>query len=141
MKALNPWRLLPHEIFFGLFLLVTWVRLGFAVGFLGPDALLYFGLITANIWVIWFCRSSGTLMRWRLGLLFYPVVMNIVFRHMKTAIPKIHPQSMDTVLQHIDQLGIGTNLSLRLQPLVHPAITEIFSLCYILFFPYLLFSL
>jgi len=67
--------------------------------------------------------------------------MNIVFRHMKTAIPKIHPQSMDTVLQHIDQLGIGTNLSLRLQPLVHPAITEIFSLCYILFFPYLLFSL
>jgi membrane-associated phospholipid phosphatase len=61
--------------------------------------------------------------------------------HMKTAIPKSHPQRMDAVLQHIDQLGIGTNLSLRLQPLIHPALTEFFSFCYILFFPYLLFSL
>jgi membrane-associated phospholipid phosphatase len=60
---------------------------------------------------------------------------------MKTAIPKIHPQRMDAVLQQIDRLGIGTNLSLRLQPLVHPALTEFFSFCYILFFPYLLFSL
>lgn len=80
-------------------------------------------------------------MRWRLGLLFYPLVMNVVFMHMKTAIPKIHPQRMDGVLQHFDQLGIGTNLSLRLQPLIHPALTEFFSFCYILFFPYLLFSL
>jgi hypothetical protein len=36
MKPPNPWRLLPHEVFFGLFLLITWMRLGFAVGFLGP---------------------------------------------------------------------------------------------------------
>jgi hypothetical protein len=38
MKPPNPWRLMPHEFFFGLFLVVTWMRLGFAVGFLGPDA-------------------------------------------------------------------------------------------------------
>jgi membrane-associated phospholipid phosphatase len=141
MKPPNPWRLLPHEFFFGLFLVVTWMRLGLAVGFLGPDALLYFVLIAVNVWVIWFCRSNGTPMRWRLGLLFYPLVMNVVFMHMKTAIPKIHPQRMDGVLRQIDQLGIGTNLSLRLQPLIHPAFTEFFSFCYILFFPYLLFSL
>jgi len=141
MKPPNPWRLMPHEFFFGLFLVVTWMRLGFAVGFLGPDALLYFVLIAVNVWAIWFCRSNGTSMRWRLGLLYYPLVMNVVFMHMKTAIPKIHPQRMDAVLQHIDQLGIGTNLSLRLQPLIHPALTEFFSFCYILFFPYLLFSL
>jgi membrane-associated phospholipid phosphatase len=141
MNPTSQWRLLPHEFFFGLFLVVTWMRLGFAVGFFGPDALLYSALIAVNVWAIWFCRSNGTPMRWRLGLLYYPLVMNVVFMHMKTAIPKIHPQRMDAVLQHIDQLGIGTNLSLRLQSLIHPALTEFLSFCYILFFPYLLFSM
>jgi membrane-associated phospholipid phosphatase len=141
MKPPNQWRLLPHEFFFGLFLLVTWMRLGRTVGFLGPDALLYFVLIAANVWAVWFCRSNGTSMRWRLGLLFYPLAMNVVFFHMKTDIPKIHPQQMDAVLQHVDQFAIGTNLSVRLQPLVHPALTEFFSFCYILFFPYLIFSM
>ncbi len=111
MKPPNPWRLMPHEFFFGLFLVVTWMRLGFAVGFLGPDALLYFVLIAVNGGAIWFCRSNGTSMRWRLGSLFYPLVMNVVFMHMKTAIPKIHPQRMDGVLQHFDQLGYGAQLN------------------------------
>lgn len=141
MKLLDSRRLLPHEIFFGLFLLVTWMRLGWGLGFFGGDALFYLGLILANFWAIWFCRSNGTPMRWRIGLLFYPVAMNIAFMQMKTAIPKIHPGRMDAFLQHLDRLGIGTNLSLRLQPMVHPVLTEFFSFCYILFFPYLLFSL
>jgi membrane-associated phospholipid phosphatase len=141
MKPLKHWRPLPHEIFFGLFLLVTWLRLGFTLGFLGGDALLYLMLIAANIWAIWFSRSNGTPLRWRIGLLFYPIAMNVVFMHMKTAIPKIHPGHMDSLLQQVDSMGIGTNLSLRLQPFVHPALTELFSFCYILFFPYLLFSL
>ncbi|HXJ58675.1 MAG TPA: phosphatase PAP2 family protein [Verrucomicrobiae bacterium] len=137
----DAWRPLPHEFFFGLFLFVTWMRLGFMTGFLGGDALLYLALIGANLWAIWFVRSNGTPRRWRLGLLFYPVAMNIVFMHMKTAVPKIHPARMDAWLQQIDSLCVGTNLSLRLQPLVHPALTEILSFCYILFFPYLLFSM
>lgn len=141
MKPINQWRLLPHEIFFGLFLLITWLRLGFVVGFLGSDALFYFALIMVNLGAIWLCRSNGTSTRWRVGLLFYPIAMNLVFIQMKTSIPKIHPQKMDSLLQHIDAMGIGTNLSLRLQPLVHPALTEFFSFCYMLFFPYLLFSL
>ena len=79
MKAIDHGRLLPHELFFGLFLLATWMRLGWAAGFLGRDALLYLALIAANVWAIWFCRSNGTSTRWRLGLLFYPVAMNVVF--------------------------------------------------------------
>ena len=118
MKPIDHWRLLPHELFFGFFLLATWMRLGLAVGFLGRDALLYLALIAANVWAMRLCRSNGTSTRWRLGLLFYPVAMNVVFFQMKTAIPKIHPERMDAWLQQIDRLGIGTNLSLRLQPLV-----------------------
>jgi membrane-associated phospholipid phosphatase len=141
MKRHDPWSLLPHEVFFGLFLLITWMRLGLAVGFLGGDALLYLALLAANAWVIWFCRSDGSSIRWRVGLLFYPLAMNIVFLHMKTAIPKIHPERMDALLQRLDTLGVGTNLSLRLQPWTQPALTEFFSFCYILFFPCLLFSM
>jgi membrane-associated phospholipid phosphatase len=141
MKRFDHWQLLPHEIFFGCFLLITWVRLGWTLGFLGGDALFYLVLIAANVWAIWYCHSNPAPARWRLGLLFYPIAMNVVFMHMKTAIPKIHPERMDGLLQHLDSLGIGTNLSVRLQPLVHPALTEFFSGCYMLFFPYLLFSL
>jgi membrane-associated phospholipid phosphatase len=60
---------------------------------------------------------------------------------MKSAIPKIHPQQMDSSLQHLDHLIIGTNLSLRLQPFIHPALTEFLSFCYFLFLPYLLLSM
>jgi membrane-associated phospholipid phosphatase len=141
MKPPDPWRLLPHEFFFGLFLAVTWMRLGWAAGWLGGDAIFYFGLIAANAWAVWFCRSNGSALRWRLGLMFYPLAMNAVYFQMKTAIPEIHPERMDAWLQHVDQISIGANLSLRLQPLVHPALTEFFSFCYILFFPYLLFSM
>src|SRR5579862_6371850 len=127
MKPISQWRPLPHEIFFGLFLVVTWLRLGVNAGFLGRDAIFYFALMLLNLAAIWLCRSEDTPLRWRLGLLFYPIAMNIVFPQMKTAIPKIHPQKMDALLQHVDSLGIGTNLSLRLQPLVCPALTEFFS--------------
>jgi hypothetical protein len=141
MKTTHLWKPLPHEIFFGLFLMITWLRLGFAVGFSDGDALFYFTLIILNIGAIWFCRRNDTPMNWRVGLLFYPIAMNFIFVELKTAVPKIHPAKMDSLLQHIDSLGIGTNLSLRLQPFVHPALGEFFSFCYMLFFPYLLFSL
>lgn len=137
----TSYRPLPHEIFFGLFLIVTWLRLGITVGFLGGDALFYFALILLNIGAIWLCRSKDTALRWRVGLLFYPIALNVVFPQMKSAIPKIHPAKMDPLLQHIDSLGIGTNLSLRLQPFVRPVLTEFFSICYMLFFIYLFFSL
>lgn len=141
MKPTSNSRPLPHEIFFGLFLVVTWLRLSLTVGFLGGDALFYLALIMLNIAAVWFYRSKDTALRWRIGLLFYPIALNVVFPQMKTAIPKIHPEKMDAVLQNLDSMGVGTNLSLRLQPLVDPVLTEFFSLCYMLFFIYLFFSL
>lgn len=132
---------LPHEIFFGLFLLVTWARLSLVEGVFGPDALLYLALIGLNIASVWLPRRWNTPVAWRAGLLFYPVAMNVVFPNMKVAIPKIHPAKVDSILQAIDSRLVGTNLSLRLEPVVHPFLTELFSACYFLFFVYLLFSL
>jgi len=132
---------LPHEIFFGLFLVITWARLSFVEGPFGSDALLYLAMILLNVGAIWFARSRDTRVSWRVGLLFYPIAMNVLFPNMKVAIPKIHPAKMDSVLQAVDAHLIGTNLSVRLEPLVHPLFTEVFSACYFLFFVYLLFSL
>ena len=142
LTGLNKaWGLLPHEVFFGLFLLVTWVRLGVVVGWLSGDALIYLGLIVLYLAASWYGRSGTRPRRWRIGLLYYPLAMNFIFFNLKFTIPKLHPAKMDSFLSHIDSLLIGSTPSLRVETLVHPVLTEIFSLCYILFFPYLLFSL
>lgn len=133
--------LLPHEAIFGAFLLITWFRFGLKLGFAGPEALLYLGMILADAGLIAFCRRRPSRTRWVLRLLFHPLALNVVFLHMKAAIPKIVPQRMDANLQRLDDLLIGRNLSLRLEGLTHPAVTEVLSFCYILFFPYLLFSI
>lgn len=133
--------LLPHELFFGLFLVITWTRLSFAEGILGPNALLYLALIALNLGAVWYSHAKDTRLSWRAGLLYYPLAMNVLFMNMKVAIPKIHAGKMDAVLQSIDAHIVGTNLSLRVEPMAHPFLTEVFSACYFLFFVYLLFSL
>ena len=139
MKPIDQWRLLPHEIFFGAFLVLTWLRLSLAEGFLGPDAFLYLGLISVSALLIGLCHEGPW--RWRARLLFYPIAMNVVFFNMKVAIPKISPHPMDTLLQRVDTYLVGGDLSVRLQVFVHPIATEFFSGCYIVFFPYLLISI
>ena len=140
-ELVRRWPLLPHEILFGIFLITTWIRLGIAAGFASNAALLYATLIASNVALIVLCESRETSLRWRCRLLFYPVALNILFSHLKVVIPSIHPQRMDAVLQQIDSALVGTNLSLRLETIAHPFLTEILSGCYLLFFPYLAFCL
>ena len=141
MKRPSERLLLPHEAIFGAFLAITWVRFGLQLGFLGPEALLYLAMLAVDAGLIAFCRRQPTRARWLLRLLFHPIALNVVFLHMKEAIPRIAPQRLDLALQRIDLALLGGNLSLRLESLIHPVLTEILSFCYLLFFPYLLFSL
>jgi len=131
----NKHRLLPHEWIFGGYLAVMWLRLVLATGFGGRDALIYLAFIVADVVLIARCVRRESPLNWRLRLLFHPIAMNVFFMLSRTAVPAIHPQSEDNFLQAIDGMLIGRNLSLRLEPIVHPVLTEIFSLCYILFFP------
>jgi membrane-associated phospholipid phosphatase len=138
MKSPKHWRPLPHELCFGVFLLLTWIRLSLVEGALGSNALLYLGMILANAVVIGIGQDKAW--RWRVRLLLYPVAMNLVYFTMKEAIPKISPHPMDALLQRADTLLIGGDLSVRLQSFVHPFATEFLSFCYLLFFPYMLVS-
>jgi len=136
-----PGGLLPHEVCFGLFLVVTWVRLVAVTGFLSGSSLLYLVFLMLNCAAIGLRARSDSPKTLRIAFLFYPVAMNVLFPNMRQAIPAINWGRMDAALQSIDSALVGTNLSLRLQPLAHPWLTELFSFCYFLFFPYLLFSL
>ena len=141
MKPASASPLLAHELLFGAFLLVTWCRLALALGPVSSEALLYAALLAVNATFIWRCHQRPTTLHWHLRLWFYPVAMNIIFPHMKGAIPKISPVQMDALLQQVDGWLVGPNLSLRCESLTNPVLTEMLSGCYLLFFPYLLFSL
>ena len=141
MKPTDASRLLPHEYFFGAYLIVMWLRLALGVGLWSGDALLYCALLGVNLAVIYGCRASPTGLRWQLRLWFYPAAMNVIYFNLKGALPRLQSDKFDTLLQHLDAALIGRNLSLRLEPIVHPALSEVLSVCYLLFFPYLLLSL
>ncbi len=133
-------KLLPHEGIFGLFLLVTWLRLVLAVGPLDRDALIYLVILLVNIAIIGWCWRRETTLRWQVRLWFYPVAMNTVFPLMGSAVLKITAHKFDAQLAALDHLLFGATLSERAQLLATPLLTEVLSFCYLLFFPYLVVS-
>jgi len=133
-------RILPHEVFFGAFLLIQCLRLLTVAGPLDRDALMYLGLLVVNALVIAWCWQRATKPRWHLRLWFYPVAMNVVFATMGPAVLKVSPHKCDALLASFDRALFGMTLSGRAELLATPALTEILSFCYLLFFPYLLLS-
>jgi len=140
MNGFRTARLLPHEGFFGAFLLVHWLRLVTAVGPRDRDALLYAALLLVNGFVIAWCSRCETNLRWHLRLWFYPVAMNAVFFTMSSAVLKVTPHKCDDLLASLDRALFGTTLSAQAQAIATPALTEVLSFCYLLFFPYLVVS-
>lgn len=134
-------RWLPHEIVFGGFLALTWLRLATTVGALAAPTLAYTAFLGGGGGAIVFCRAAPSERRWRWRLAYYPVLMCIVFAHLKTVVPLIHPGSADGLLQDWDRALFGGNLSLRLERFMSCPLSELASLCYCLFFVYLLASL
>ena len=140
MNTLRKIGLLPHEWFFGAFLVILWLRLLAARGFSDGDAMLYAALLAANVAVIAWCLIRKTKLSWLCRLWFYPVVINVTYLGMGTAVAKVTPHKWDGVLAECDRLLFGALLSVRAEALVTPLLTEALSFCYVLFFPYLLIS-
>lgn len=134
-------RLLVHEIVFGLFLAVMWLRLGITVGFAQPTTLVYLAALAVNGTVVLWCERRPDLLRWRLRLLFYPLAMNALFQHLRVAIPALRPDLLDAELLAIDEWLLGTTPALSLEAWVRPWLTDLMSLCYFLFLPYLALSM
>jgi hypothetical protein len=129
----------PHEWLCGLFLVTIWLQLVQVVGFFGRDALVILIFLMFNVAALSLGASRENELHYRLRLLFYPIAMNSVYFVLATAVPAIHPQLEDEVLLRLDTWLIGTNLSLRMEPWIHPVLTEVMSFCY-LWYLYYLFS-
>src|SRR5690242_13483333 len=125
-------RLLPHERWFGLFLVVMWLRLAVAAP-ASVDAWVFSVLIALNVAVIAYAEHAPTRGAWLARLLYYPIAMNVVFQQLRSAIPAVHPGKSDAWLRAIDAHLVGGNLSLALEPWVNPLATELLSFCYMLF--------
>lgn len=138
----ESFRLLPHEILFQGFLIMTWLRLVWSSGFTDRAALAYLGsVLLAVSLVILSARMKGQL-GWRLRLLYYPLVMNVAYASMAPVVGKMHSGPLyDQLLRSMDTPLIGENLSLRLETHCRPLFTESLSFCYMLFIPYLTLSM
>jgi PAP2 superfamily len=140
MNGLRKLELLPHEWVFGAFLMILWGRLLIGVGPFDLTTLLFFILLLINGLIILWSTLQETAVTWRFRLWFYPIVINVVFMNMKSALQKIGGNHFDSVLAGYDKIFFGEILSIRAQALVTPILTEILSFCYLLFFPYLMIS-
>lgn len=133
-------KLLPQEWLCGIFLVSMWIRLVSNTGFFGKDTISFLFFIALNIAAIAFCSFRETEFRWRIRLLFYPVIMNLVYFVLTTAVPAVHPKLEDEMLQAADRWLVGTDLSLLLQAWVQPILTEFLSFCYLWYLFYLFAS-
>jgi membrane-associated phospholipid phosphatase len=132
---------LPHEIFFGGFLFLTWVRLVWQLGVFDMASLVFFLFLACKGLCLYACGNNTSSNWWRLRLLYYPIVMVLSFAYLGSIIPVLHPGYEDLFLQKIDHWLVGGNLSLLFQKCIHPVLTEIMCFSYLFFFPYLIGSM
>jgi hypothetical protein len=138
----KTFRLLPHEMLFQAFLIITWLRLVWSSGFTNPAALAYLGGVLLAVALIVFSAWTKGQLSWRLRLLYYPIAMNVAYMKMAPVVEKIHRGPLDdALLRSVDARLIGENLSLRLESIGRPLFTEPLSFCYMLFIPYLTLSM
>ena len=135
-------RLLLHEAAFAAVLTLIWARLAAAAGPMAPETLVYASLIVA-------IPAGASLARWchrrwngpwpgRARLFAFVPLMWFVFGDLRRSIPLFHPGHADALLQAWDLRLFGCSLPDWFDGRLGPWPTEVLSLCYSLFFAYLL---
>ena len=129
-----------HEAAFAVFLALMAARIGAAAGWLQPEALLYATLALAIPAMAWLDGRWGGIWAGRLRLFAFVPLMCFVFQDLRRSIPLFHPGHADALLQALDLRLLGLSLPHWLAGRFGAVPTEVMSLCYGLFFPYLLAS-
>jgi hypothetical protein len=128
---------LVHERVFGAYVAFTLIRLVLAVGFLSPHTLVYGASLAVIVLGTFFTRRGGSLGAWRARLAIYPILMNVLFVNMRWVSPLINDGKKDSILWELDRLLVGGSLSVMLEPLISPLLTELMCFCYMFFMAYL----
>jgi len=134
----HPSVLLPHEVFFGLFLLVTWLRLLFRLGPTHSHTLVFLACILGSVAVVFWTQLAPTSLRCRLRLLYYPVAMGITFFVMKGAVPALGRLPVDDLLLRWDRMLLGETPALIYQSWSQPWLNDVLMLGYLFFFVHLI---
>ena len=129
----------PHTLAFGLYLaaMVT----GLVAHASWPLAALFGALLAALVWLTRNRTADPRAVATIAADAFYLVALNVVFPAMALAVPAIHHEHFDAALFALDAKLFAGNWSQRFEPLVTPALTEVMSVCYLLFMPLLLVHL
>ena len=127
---------LIHERVFGAYIACTLIRLWHAVGFPSVHTLLYAtALVSVAAAASVTCERS--VRAWRIRLGFYPVLTVILFVHLRWVSPLINDGKRDALLWETDRILTGGSVSLMLEPIISPLLTEFSSFCYMFFMIYL----
>ncbi|MDR0476976.1 MAG: phosphatase PAP2 family protein [Desulfobulbaceae bacterium] len=138
----ESWRdSLIHERVFACYVLFTLIRLIYSAGFSSPHVLVYFGSLALMAGGVLLTRRYPSVWAWRGRLVIYPVLMNIMFVNLRWVSPLINDSKKDAILWQIDKWITGGSLSVMLEPLIAPPLTEFFSFCYMFFMVYLFLSI
>jgi membrane-associated phospholipid phosphatase len=128
---------LPHEWIFGMYLLLTGLRL-FATG--GPArnwSFLFLGCLLASIGIFFWAERNLTPWRWRVRLLFYPAAMGVSFYAMGVAVPLLGNSKVDTLLLGWDRALLGETPSVTWEKWMGPWTTDLAMAGYLFFFYYI----
>ena len=128
---------LPHELFFGAFLLITWLRLVLKQGLLHPLAGLYLACGLGSVAVAIWTKRAPTPTRWRVRLLYYPAMMGVVFYAMTATVAALGLPLVDSKLAAWDQALLGGQPGLWMERWLAPWLTELMAMAYLIFFPQL----
>lgn len=112
------------------------------------------GILQMTAWALLFCAMLAVMVwlakrhnrhpEWRrlaAVCAFLAIGMNVSYQSMAGAVPAVRTLRFDAELLALDRLLLGETPSVMLERLATPWLTELMSLCYILFMPLLFFSL
>jgi len=126
-------RLHPFEWLFGSFLALTAVRLltagswGLSAAFMLMVAAIILAALAATRW------PTQAVARVRLVL--FPVLVNIIYCGLGAVMHHLPSGNWDAVLLRMDRALLGETPAVAWGRAIHPAVTEVLSGCYLLFFP------
>lgn len=129
--------LLPHEIAFGLFLAVTWLRLAVGLGPVHVFPLVFLASLLGAFGIWRWAEAHPTPRRWRLRLLYYPVVMGVTFYTLGGALPALGLAKVDVPLLNLDRAILGETPAVSYQAWSRPWLNDTLMLGYLFFFIHL----
>lgn len=133
-----PTGLFLHEWTFGALLAYLAVRASIQLGPLDAATLIPLFLLGIDAALIAWDRRTQTVASGRLRLLFHVVAMNVVYLRLGIDVPRMGSASADAWLLNLDRQWFGETPAIRFASLANPVITELVSLCYLLFYPAML---